>query len=92
MNIEEVVFDKDEFASSHTVHSPSVFKKHYESEHLKLKEPCEYCGKEYTKHLLKLHIFRKHSDQRHYCDQCDYISTFKGDIGIHKTSQHDNTK
>ena len=36
MNIEEVVLDKDEFASSHTVHSPSVFKKRYESEHLKL--------------------------------------------------------
>ena len=74
------------------VHSPSAFKKHYESVHLKLKETCEHCGKEYSKHLLKLHILRKHSNQRHYCDECDYSSTFKGDIRIHKTSQHDSTK
>ena len=75
-----------------TVHSTSVFKKHYESVHLKLKETCEHCGKEYSKHLLKLHILRKHSNQRHYCDLCDYSSTFKGDIKVHKTSQHDDTK
>ena len=74
------------------VHSPSVFKKHYESVHLKLKETCEHCGKEYSKYLLKLHIQRKHSSQRYYCDQCDYSSTFNGDIRIHKTSQHDDTK
>ena len=59
---------------------------------MKLKETCEQCGKEYSKYLLKLHIQRKHSSQRHYCDQCDYSSTFYGDIRIHKTSQHDDTK
>ena len=74
-------------------HNPSVFKKHYESVHLKLKETCEHCGnKKYLKHLLKLHIQRKHSSQIYYCDQCDYSTTFKGDIRIHKTSQHDDTK
>ena len=74
------------------VSSATVFVKHYESVHLKLKETCEHCGKEYSKHHLKLHIERKHSNQRHYCDQCDYSSTFKGDIRVHKASQHDDTK